>query len=70
MSTLFHDQVFLCMSSVGEYMNISLKILVVFESARFKKTYIDFSNNTFPIDTCIINLFRYIWGILFIHENT
>ena len=60
---------FLCMSSVG-IMNMSLKILVVFESREFRKTYIDFSNitnftqiNTFPIESYIINLFHNIWGI-------
>ena len=26
--------------------------------------------NTFPIETDIINLFHYIWGISFIHNNT
>ena len=26
-----------------------------------EKTYTDFSNNTFPIDKVIINLFHYIW---------
>ena len=30
---------------------------------------IDFSNKTFPIDTAIINLFHYIWGIGFIRIN-
>ena len=38
------------MSSVG-MMNISLTIIVVFKSRMFRKKYIDFSNNTFPIDT-------------------
>ena len=27
------------------------------------KTYIVFSNNTFPLDRGIIDLFHYIWGI-------
>ena len=46
-----------------EKMNISLTILVVLESRRFKKTFFDFSNNTFPIERSIINLFHYIWEI-------
>ena len=28
-----------------------------------EKTFIDFSNNTFTIDTGIINLLHYIWGL-------
>ena len=49
-------------SSVGK-IHISFKIFVVFQSRRFKKTFIDFSNNTFPIKTGIIDLFHYIfWG--------
>ena len=35
-----------------------------------EKIYTDFSNNTFPIDKVIINLFHYIWWIWFIHKNT
>ena len=46
------------MSSVGK-INISLTILVVFESTRFTKTFNDFLNDTFPVDTDIINLFHY-----------
>ena len=54
-----------------EIMNISYAILIVFESRGFrKKNYIGFSNNTFTIDTVIINLGNYIWGIWFIHKNT
>ena len=60
--------IFYCMSSVGK-MNISLTILVLFESRRFRKNFFDFSNNTFPIQTGIINLFHYIWGIWFIHKK-
>ena len=37
------------MSSV-EIIIISLTILVVFESRRFEKTFIDFCKNTFPIE--------------------
>ena len=48
---------------------MSLTLLVVFESRSLEKTYIDFSNNKFSRDTGIINLFRYIWKILFIHKN-
>ena len=47
-------------------MNISLTILVVSECRKKKgleKTYIDFSNNTFPIDRGIIKLLCYIWEI-------
>ena len=51
MSALFHNQV----SSVG-IMYVSLAILVVYESRGFrKKTYIDFSSNTFPTNTVITN---------------
>ena len=32
-------------------------------AASVEKTFIDFSNKTFPIETSIINLFHYIWGI-------
>ena len=35
-----------------------------------EKTSIDFSNKTFPIETGIVNVFHYIWGIWFIHKNT
>ena len=63
---LFHDQVlFICMSFIRK-INISLTILVVFESIKFRKNL----NNTFPIETGIINLFHYICGIWFIHKNT
>ena len=47
------------MSSVG-IMNIFLTILVVLSPEGLQKTYIDFSNNTFPIDTVTINVFHYI----------
>ena len=36
-------------STVG-IINISLTILVVFEYKRFRKTFIDFSNNIFQIE--------------------
>ena len=66
MSALFHDQVlFICMSFVRK-INISLTLLVVFESIKFRKNL----NNIFPIETGIINLFHYICGIWFIHKNT
>ena len=69
-SALFHDlALFFCMSSAGK-VNLSLTALVVFESRRFRKNRFDFSNRTFPIETWIINLFRYIWRIWFIDENT
>ena len=44
-------------------MNVTLTILVVFEwSAEvLEKAFIDFSNNTFPKETGIINLLHYIW---------
>ena len=44
-----------------EMINISMSILVIFESRRFRKAYIDLSNNTFSIDTVIVSLFHYIW---------
>ena len=44
-------------------MNIALTILVVFSPEGLKKTYTEFSNNTFPIDTGFMNLFYYIWKI-------
>ena len=56
----------LCMPSVA--MSMSLIILVYLSSKGLEKTYIDFSNNTFPIDTCITNLFHYIWGIWLIYK--
>ena len=52
------------MSSVGT-INISLIILVAFESRRFKKTYIDVSNNTFPLDTGIIKSFHYMGNLFY-----
>ena len=45
------------MSSVG-IINILLTILVYLSQEGLKKTNIDFSNNTFPIDTGIINLYH------------
>ena len=51
-------------------MNISLVILVVFESERKKITLIDFSNDTFPIDAVVVNLDNYIWVARFIYNNT
>ena len=54
--------------SAAEIMNMSFAILVVFESRGLEKTYIYFSNNTFPIDAVIINLGNYIWQISFIHK--
>ena len=51
-------------------MNLAVAILFVFESRDFSKTYVHFSNNTFPIDTVIINLINYKCGIRFIHNNT
>ena len=53
---------FLYMSSVG-MMNITLAILVVFESRGLRKSYIHFSNNTISVSTVIISLGNYIWGI-------
>ena len=51
MSALFHRQG----SSVG-IVNVSLAILVEYESRGFRKeTYIDFTNNAIPIDTVITN---------------
>ena len=37
-SALFHDQVFFCTSSLG-VMNVSLTIIVVFESRRVRKNF-------------------------------
>ena len=76
---LFHDRMlFFCMRSV-EILNISFTILYdtsqynisfAFQSRRFGKNCYWLSNNTFPIETGIINLFHYIWEIWFIHKNT
>ena len=44
-------------------MNITLAILVVFESRGLRKCYIHFSNNTISVSTVIISLGNYIWGI-------
>ena len=46
-------------------MNKSLTMLVSFESSRFRKAYFDFS-----IDTGIISLFHYVYGIWIIQKNT
>ena len=54
--------VIFCVSAAG-IMNMSFAILVAFESKGLEKTYIHFSNNTFPIGTVIINLGNYIWRI-------
>ena len=43
-------------------MNVSLTILVVFESEGLEKTYIDFANNTILIDTSIKNIYFIIYG--------
>ena len=56
--------------SYARIMNISLVILVVFESERKKITLIDFSNDTFPIDAVVINLDNYIWVVRLIYNNT
>ena len=55
------------MSSVGK-INISFTILVVFQSRRFRETFIDFSNNIFQIERGIANLFHDIWKISLIHK--
>ena len=47
------------MSSAGKII-IDFTILVKFQSRRFRETFIDFSNNIFPIETGITNLFHYI----------
>ena len=52
------------------FFNISLKHLSHLSPEGLEKTYVDFSNNTFSTDRGIINLFQYIWEILFIHINT
>ena len=61
---LFHDQVLsLCMSSVT-IVNISFAVLVVFESTGFRKNlYKTYIKLIFPIDTVIMDLGNYIWGI-------
>ena len=62
MSALFHKQ----MSSVG-IVNVSLAILVKYESKGFRKeTYIDFTNNAIPIDTVITNFIICVEFDLFI----
>ena len=67
----FHNQaLFFVRTSSIKKMNISLAILVVFESRGFEKIYSHFPNKTFPISSVIINLSNYIWGIGFIHKNT
>ena len=57
---------FLFIFSVGK-MNVTLTILVVFEwsAEGLEKAFIDFSNNTFPKETGIINLLYYMWRTLF-----
>ena len=56
--------------SYARIMNISLVILVVFESERKKITLIDFSNDTFPIDAVVVNLDNYIWVVRLIYNKT
>ena len=57
-SALFHDQLlFFCMCSVGK-MNTCLTLIVPFKSRSFRKIFFDFFNNTFPIETGVINLFH------------
>ena len=49
-SGLFHNQMLFSFTSTVGIINISLTILVVFEYKRFRKTFIDFSNNIFQIE--------------------
>ena len=51
------------MSSVG-IINIFLAILVVFEYRGFRKNFIHFSANTFPISTVVISLGNYIGNLI------
>ena len=51
-SALFHKQVLFLYVSYVRKMNISLIIILIFESRRVKKNLFDFSNNTFPTDCC------------------
>ena len=61
---------FLYMSSIG-IVNISFAVLIAFESTESRKTYVDFSNNIFPIDTVIIDFgrllykFRYMGSLIY-----
>ena len=72
LSVLFHDQVLYFLDVFcwkNKKINIYLTILVMFQSRMFRKRLINFSNNTFPIKTGIINLFHYIWEIWFAYKN-
>ena len=56
-SELSHELIVVFMYVSVQITNISLTILVAFESRWFKKkTYIHFSSNTFPIATVITNI--------------
>ena len=52
------------MSSVG-IINLFLAILVVFEYRGFRKNFIHFSANTFPISTVVISLGNYIGNLIY-----
>ena len=63
-SAFFHSQALFSVYVFGwnkEYIldNISCSL----SPEGLEKAYSDFSNNTFPTDTGIINLLHYIWGI-------
>ena len=61
MSALFQDQV-LFFLHVSFWKN-EYYVLDNLSPEGLEKTFIDFSNDTFLIETGIINLVHYIWGI-------
>ena len=55
---------------ISEIMNVSFTALAVCQSRRFRKSFIDFSNNTFPIETGHFQyIFHYVCGVWFIIHN-
>ena len=64
-SALFHNQTLFFYMPSAEKMNISLPILDVFQSRRFRKKLIVFSNNTFPVQTGIIIISLYMGNLIY-----
>ena len=63
MTALFHDEVLFLVYLFSRNNECILQNTKSPEG--LEKTYIDFSNNTFPIDPGIIN---YVWGLIMYRE--
>ena len=61
---LFRKSFRLCMSSVG-IMNMSLAILVVFQSREFRKNLYSLFYDTFPINMVITNVCNYMRKLIY-----